>query len=153
MKNHYTKLNSIFLLLGLMFIAACSYEPVPIEIGKDVCEHCKMTIVDPKWGAELITKKGKIYKYDVIECLILHSKTFDKNSIHSAWTINYLNNKQFIEVENAIYLRNKEISSPMGINAISLSNKNEIQKLNFKSSTEPFDWNKLLKIVDSEFSE
>ena len=29
-----------------------------------------MTIVDPRYGAELVTTKGKVYKYDAVECLI-----------------------------------------------------------------------------------
>lgn len=141
------------ILLISVFTISCSFEPVPFDMGKDVCEHCKMTIVDPKWGAQLITNTGKTYKYDVIECMILHEKTLDAKKIHSKWTINYLQNEQFIKVEDALYVRSLEFNSPMGLNAISLSKDEEISQLKLQNSPEKLKWSQLLNIVESEFSE
>ena len=31
---------------------------------------CKMTLVDKKFGAEVVTKKGKVYKFDDLNCMI-----------------------------------------------------------------------------------
>ena len=58
--------NSVFILL--LLISSCNTEPQKINYGKDLCEHCKMTIMDKKFGAELITKKGKTMKFDSGEC-------------------------------------------------------------------------------------
>jgi len=52
----------------LLFIS-CSTKPQPIQYGKDVCDHCKMTIVDQKFGGEIVTKKGKAYKFDDLICM------------------------------------------------------------------------------------
>ena len=51
-------------------LAACTVAPVPINFGSDGCHFCKMTIVDKQHAAELVTSKGKAYKYDAIECMI-----------------------------------------------------------------------------------
>ena len=143
----------MLICISILLLVSCSYEPEPLEMGKDVCAHCKMTIVDPKWGAELVTNTGKIFKYDVVECMILHKKTLDQSKIHSIWTIDFLQNDKFIKAEDAIYVRSQEFNSPMGLNAVSLSNKDGIPKLNLKSNPSIIKWKELLNLVDSEFSE
>jgi len=50
-------------------LTACSHEPDPIRYGKDACAHCKMTIMDKRFSAELITAKGKVFKFDAAECM------------------------------------------------------------------------------------
>ena len=42
-------------------VASCSTEPEPLHYGTDVCHFCKMTLVDNKFGAELVTKNGKAH--------------------------------------------------------------------------------------------
>ena len=42
------------------FLTGCSTEPLPIRYGQDNCDFCKMTISDHRFGAEIVTKKGKI---------------------------------------------------------------------------------------------
>ena len=36
-----------------------------------------MTIVDNKHSAELVTTKGKVYKFDAIECMIRHLQNIE----------------------------------------------------------------------------
>ena len=59
--------NSITLFIfGLLTLSlsSCSTAPQPIRIGQDNCDFCKMTISDNRFGAEIITKKGKVYIFD-----------------------------------------------------------------------------------------
>ena len=62
-------MRSVFLLFIIILWTSCSTSVRPISYGKDACEHCRMTIMDKKFGAELITKKGKIFVFDSDECL------------------------------------------------------------------------------------
>src|SRR5690606_41785263 len=41
-----------------------------IVIGEDLCVFCEMLISDPRYPAQLVTKTGKAYKFDSIECMI-----------------------------------------------------------------------------------
>lgn len=150
MRKRNYKYSIIILISSLL--AACSYEPETFMLGTDVCEHCKMTIVDSKWGSELITQKGKIYKFDVIECMILFkNESIKEEDIHSMWTINYLEPSNFLNVEDAIYIRDNSFNSPMGLNAISLEKEKEIEKLNLNNKPEIIKWQQLIKLVHSEF--
>src|SRR5690606_39410929 len=38
--------------------------------SEDHCTHCRMSIADPKFGAELVTQKGRVFKFDALECLV-----------------------------------------------------------------------------------
>jgi len=49
---------SIALIAGL-FLTSCTPKPEKIAFGKDNCAECKMPIMDPKFGGEIVTKKGK----------------------------------------------------------------------------------------------
>ena len=66
------RIKNIILVLSLItiLISACSKGPQPINYGEDECEFCKMMVMDKRYGAELVTDKGKIYFFDSIECLV-----------------------------------------------------------------------------------
>lgn len=107
----------IFTILSLALLNSCSYQPEPIDYGKDICSHCSMAIVEKPFGTELITKQGKIEKFDSIECLAAYilKDTIGKDKIHSMWVTDYHNNQEFIGAEKAVYLHTKNIRSPMGM--------------------------------------
>src|SRR5210317_584281 len=54
----------------LCFFFSCSVAPEPINYGQDACHFCKMTIVDQQHSAQYVTKKGKQFKFDAIECMV-----------------------------------------------------------------------------------
>ena len=56
----------MLLVFSVFMFSGCSLEPKPIEYGEDQCDACKMRISDSRFGAELVTTKGKIYKYDAM---------------------------------------------------------------------------------------
>ena len=61
-----------FKIVAIMMVAllsACSRAPEPVQYGKDACAHCRMTIMDKRFAAEIITAKGKVFKFDAAECM------------------------------------------------------------------------------------
>lgn len=144
-----------FIFLTLFFIACCNPKPKEINYGVDACEYCKMTIVVPKWGAELVTKNGKVYKFDVLECMVAYyfTELKDKRTVHSLWTINFLEPKTFLDAKTAFYIRTREFQSPMGLNVISLKNRVELSKLPLKQEYEILNWDSVVKAVEQEILE
>src|SRR5690554_4470874 len=57
-------------LVSVILLASCGVKPEPIAFGEDHCTHCRMNIADPKFGAELVTDKGRVYKFDALECMV-----------------------------------------------------------------------------------
>lgn len=104
-----------FLLLSLV---SCTPEPSPIEFGRDACDYCKMSIVDQRFGAELLTKKGKVYKFDAIECMInslYEDKKFEENEVYALLTIDFGDPGNLVGAKECIYLHSQQLPSPMGM--------------------------------------
>ena len=88
-----------------LFIAACSTSPQPLEYGQDACVYCKMVVSDQRYGAEIVTTKGKVYKFDSIECMAAYySKQKDlQPRIHSLWSIDFYDHSHWLRAEQAIF--------------------------------------------------
>lgn len=71
----YTFTFSFFVLL------ACQVKQKKINYGTDHCEFCQMTIVDKQHAAQVVTKKGKAYSFDAIECMVHYSEKMDPSTI------------------------------------------------------------------------
>lgn len=98
-------------LLGFI-VLSCTPEPEAIHYGKDQCAFCKMTIEDPKYGAELMTAKGRIYKYDAIECLLSDLKNHDELGTILVTPFDQV--RTLVVADSLSYLKSEEIKSPMG---------------------------------------
>lgn len=99
----------------LFFTSSCQVKPQEIDYGKDGCHYCKMTIVDNQHAAELVTKKGKAFKYDAIECMVNDLKQKENNSVELFYVNDYGNPGKFVPAKEATYLISKKIPSPMGL--------------------------------------
>lgn len=106
-------LVAVAVLFGAFFISACtSNKPESINYGHDSCNNCKMTIADKRFGGELITKKGKVFKFDSLECLneYINLHTDD----YKIYVVDSLHSGNFIEAEKANFEIHSDIRSPMG---------------------------------------
>ncbi|ROL56228.1 nitrous oxide reductase [Bacteroidetes/Chlorobi group bacterium Naka2016] len=140
--------------LIFLFLLGCSNSDKPegIKYGVDVCSFCKMTIVDPKWGAELMTTKGKIHKFDVVECMIAYANTILKpNEIKRYWTINFLKPKEFIDATTAIYIRTLQYPSPMGLNSLAIESLADTTKLKLQPGYEILNWKDVIEKAKEEY--
>ncbi|TDN83857.1 copper chaperone NosL [Salegentibacter sp. 24] len=103
-------------IIGLIFLcSACSFQPEPINYGVDNCHFCQMTIVDQAFAAQLVTDKGKQYKYDAIECMVhdIFQKDYQTSFILVA---NYDKPGNMLPVTEAGFVQHDSLRSPMGAN-------------------------------------
>jgi len=126
-------MKKIILLAGLiaMLVISCSKQPEPIAYGEDECEFCKMMVMDKRYGAELVTDKGKVFKFDSIECLVgyIDNKKLTKNDYSSVWVGNYAKPGNLIDASKAMYLKNDEFRSPMGLNVLAVENQEQFDSI------------------------
>lgn len=99
----------------LILMVACSTEPQPLQYGQDACHFCKMTLVDQKFGAELVTRKGKVFKFDDIKCFLnyYHSGDESPENFEHELVIDYSNPGHLIRAHDSFYLKSENIVSPM----------------------------------------
>ena len=111
MKYYFKSLVGILILL---YLFACSAEPKPIDFGNDNCQFCDMTIMDNKHAAELVTVKGKVFKFDAIECMLRNIARTDKQEYAYKLISDYSNPGELINAQQSEYLISKNLPSPMG---------------------------------------
>jgi len=102
----------------LLFSGSCNTAPHPIKIGVDACTFCKMTISDNRFGGEIITKKGKTYKFDDIHCLIAFktSNAINGEDIYHIYFVKFDGTHDFIEASKAYLFKSDELHTPMAGN-------------------------------------
>ena len=103
-------------VLAVGLLAGCEPGPQPIRYGEDVGAYCRMTISDPRFGAELVTTTGKTFKFDSIECLTgfvaEHPEVYE--AAHSVWVVPFDAPGTLIPVAEAHFLQSAVLPSPMG---------------------------------------
>jgi copper chaperone NosL len=115
--KHAAKVSSAA-ILGLpllLLLQSCNTSAEPIAFGKDQCHYCKMIISDRSFGAELITGKGKIYKFDDTHCILsfLKSGDLDQSQVAAVFLVDYAQKEKLIPAETAFLLRGDAIKGPM----------------------------------------
>jgi copper chaperone NosL len=137
-----------FLLLPLFSLSSCSTKPEPFQPGTDNCYFCKMGITDTRFGAELITKKGKIYKFDDLHCLILFLKNGgeETGNISKTLTVLFDQPNEFLETDQAFFVKDLALRSPMGSNTAGFSSLSIAEKMKAgKSGAVILRWKELLE--------
>ena len=137
-------------VISLVVLASCSTQVEPFKYGTDVCYNCKMGIIDPKSGGELVTKKGKNYKFDDVGCMIRYLKSglLEQKDIAQTVVINYEKQNDFIEVSKAIFAASETIHSPMNFNAAAFSTKEAADKFLTDKPGKELNWNELYNKIE-----
>jgi copper chaperone NosL len=129
MKTLFSK--SFFVWIFLSVLMGCTTETEPISYGKDICSFCKMTIMDKKFGTELVTKKGKIFKFDDVGCMIKYMKTSSTEESNCQHLVlnSFEKPGEFIPFEKAFFIKSENLKSPMLGNIAAFSLEAEAMKL------------------------
>jgi copper chaperone NosL len=139
---------AIFLLLSLV-TASCGSNPEPINYGHDECEFCRMQISDNRYGAELVTDKGKVYKFDSIECLIEFAmvKNLIGDSNQNFLVTDFATPESFTDATSAFYVHNDNFRSPMGLNVSAFDSELSRQKFVAESGGNLLNWIDVIELV------
>lgn len=114
----------------LLFFVSCSRGFEPIEYGKDPCAHCKMTIVDDRFAAEMVTKKGRAFKFDDILCMKQFLNEQKPEGGELFFVSHFLKTEtEPLDATKAVYLKNDFFKSPMNGNYGAFKNETEAQSL------------------------
>lgn len=136
----------IFVLLAFL-TGSCSKEAEPIAYGEDVCAFCGMTIVDGTHAAQLVTQKGKNYKFDASECMIqyMDQKGFEDDEMVKILSADYNDPGNLVDATKATFIITEGISSPMGANLTALKEKEDAEEIKDEKDGELYEWGSTLK--------
>jgi copper chaperone NosL len=101
-----------------------------------------MTISNSQYAAQLITDKGRIYKFDDFSCMIQYAK--ENSALPNRLFVNdYVTPNKFISVEQAFFLKGGTIHGPMGGKAIAFSTQAGANSYKAKMSASQTSWSAL----------
>lgn len=131
-------------LLSAMFLA-CNPESKPISYGEDKCEFCRMSIVDQRFGGEIVTKKGKVYKFDAAECVVnyLDQHVEDESKLSMILTNTYDQPAKLTDATSCYYLVSRNMPSPMGMFLNPFENEAKANEFHDANGGNIFSWQEL----------
>ena len=144
------KLITKFSLLSLLILTSCNIQPQKIVYGKDACHFCRMNIVDQQHAAQLVTNKGKSFKFDATECMIHYIDEIDTATVALYVVADYNNPGNLIDAKTATYIISENIPSPMGEFLSAVPSEKEALDLQNSKSGKLYSWNELLVYFNSK---
>lgn len=111
-------------IIAIILMTGCTPQPEKIALGKDSCAECKMTIIHPQFGGEIVTKKGKVYKFDDTHCIatFLERRGVELSSIHQTLFVDYNNPNELVKVNSVEFVVSSQLKTPMGGHAAAFKN-------------------------------
>jgi copper chaperone NosL len=141
---------AVSLTAAVLLLAGCGPSgPVPIAYGEDTCALCVMTVSDERYGTELLTRKGRAYMFDSVECMANFYLRQDPAEVASMWVTDFRDPGRLIPLEDAIFLRSPELRSPMGMNLTAFGEGAEPGALLAAYGGEVLNWDGILDVVRS----
>jgi copper chaperone NosL len=138
---------ALLLVVSVAFSGCGSAAPEPIHYGQDNCKYCEMGIQDKRFGAEILTKKGKAYKFDDIHCLLsfLKSPELERKEIASIYFVDFTGSHAFVKSGDGFLLQAPGLHGPMGGNIAAFSNPDSIKIYQHKFQGTLIKWENLSK--------
>lgn len=137
-------LKHFIFLTMLLVVCGCNISPKPIAYGQEGCHYCNMTIVDKVHAAEIVTKKGKVYKFDATECMVDFVNDFEAKEIELYLSNDYTKPESLIDATKATFLISENIPSPMGAFLSAFKSKEDAKKFQSEYGGTLYSWEELL---------
>lgn len=128
-----------------LLLSSCQSGPEPIQLGKDACAFCKMTIIDGRFGGEIITSKGRVFKFDDIHCLRNYQDQHRELGSTEVWLSAFSEKGQLLPAASATLLSSQDLHSPMGGNIAAFPNSETAASAQKKYRGVFYSWNNLPK--------
>jgi copper chaperone NosL len=139
-----------WIFIALVFFS-CTPSPQPIAYGIDGCAYCEMIIMDPRYGTEMVTKKGKAYKFDSVECLVRYLKE-NESAMKEANLLlltPFSHPETLEDAHRCTILHSLEIPSPMGMFLTAFSDEATAVKYRDDNGGTLYTWKELIDKFDS----
>ncbi|MCC6242860.1 MAG: nitrous oxide reductase accessory protein NosL [Gemmatimonadaceae bacterium] len=148
MRRTLSPISGVLLALSAV---ACSSGPRALVVGEDACRYCRMTIDDVRFGAMVITAKGRVETFDAVECLASFVSSLPPDSPpRSIWVANYEMPSEWLAASSAHYLHESTLRSPMGRELAAFDATTRPESLRAQYGGQMMTWDEVLAFVERE---
>jgi copper chaperone NosL len=129
----------------LFVLVGCNVQPEEINYGADACHYCQMNIVDGRYAAEIVTAKGKVHKFDAVECMInyINKNNLNKEELAFIMVNSFSDPVNLHPADKSYFLRSSSLPSPMGMYITPFESKDSAEFYQHTHSGEIFNWEQL----------
>ena len=122
---------------------SCQPTPRAINFGTDMCAYCKMSVVDGKFASQLVSKKGKIFVFDAIECMVPFLNETKNTEYTYQLVCAFDDPGEMMNAETLTYIISENIPSPMGKNLSAYSKLSIAEEMISTKGGELYNWEEL----------
>lgn len=126
------RIKYVVLVICLCFvftIVGCGkkeIEVVAVDEKNDKCDICQIGVMDNQFTTEIILESGKALKFDDIGCMYKWMEINSGEKTKEKFVRDY-DSKDWVSLEDATYVYDKTITTPMAYNVISFENKKDAE--------------------------
>jgi copper chaperone NosL len=139
-------------VVGALLITACAAAgPVPLRWGEESCRHCHMTLADKRFGAEIVTTRGRDLSFDDAGCAAEHLAFGETPAaeVSSVWVIDFGHPDSLIAAESAAFVRSAAFRTPMGSGVVAMADSASARALADESHGTVLRWADVLVAAKS----
>jgi copper chaperone NosL len=121
----------------------CARGPQAISYGTDVCDFCSMTISDDRYGAAIVTTKGRTHKFDSVECMlqsVMEGEKFADVQVDSWYATSYPARATLVDATAVVFLVSPNLPSPMGAGVTAFAARQDAERMQQEKGGEVMDW-------------
>lgn len=119
-------------LAAALAVAGCSSPAAGvIQYDVDACDHCRMTIADPRFASQLVTRTGKAYRFDDPRCLanFVAADRVPPADVHSIWLNDFGTPDRLIRADEAVFVVSDRVRAPMNGGAAAFATRADAERL------------------------
>lgn len=105
-----------------------------------------MTVIDEKFGAMLVNRKGKAIKFDSGECMLGYMKADKSFTPEKYFIINYQKPGELMDAEKAFYIHGGNVNSPMGGKLAAFETTEAAEKFQKELKGDLILWDKVIAL-------
>jgi len=139
-----------FSLLFFFTVTSCNLQTNQIHYGEDGCHFCSMTIVDQQHAAQLVTRKGKVYKFDAAECMIHSLSDFELEKIAQFLVTDFGNPTELIDATSSTFIISPEMPSPMRANLSASKSKESATAILTGKQGKLYSWEEIQQYLKTQ---
>lgn len=136
-----------FAVFCLLFSGCAGKEREPFLWGEDTCHFCKMVLVQKGFAAQRINAKGKVFKFDSIECLLGDILARPLQEGEKTLVSDRSNPEgRLAEAHGVFYLKSPGMASPMGGGLAAFSTKDSAFAFQSRVGGALLEWDGLQRL-------
>lgn len=139
------KVVSAAMLIGFFIVSCTNPGAEPIHLNKDRCSHCEMVISNGKFGAEVITNKGRIYKFDDLGCMVNYITKNGKSNFKSFYVHDYDKENILVDATTTFIVHSETLRSPMRGDFAAFVSQDKAENLAKQTNTKVLNWSTVSK--------